>query len=80
MINNIYELENKRQYMVVAESNIENRKYVLVMECNYDKDEINEDELLLKEVVIINSEIVFKNISSEKANEILPILLSKYQR
>lgn len=80
MINNIYELENKRQYMVVAESNIENRKYVLVMECNYDKDEINEDELLLKEVVIINSEIVFKNISSEKANEILPILLSKYQK
>lgn len=80
MINNIYELENKRQYMVVAESNIKNRKYVLVMECNYDKDEINEDELLLKEVVIINSEIVFKNISSEKANEILPILLSKYQK
>lgn len=80
MINNIYELENKRQYMVVAESNIENRKYVLVMECNYDKDEINEDELLLKEVVIINREIVFKNISSEKANEILPILLSKYQK
>ena len=80
MINNIYELENKRQYMVVAESNIENRKYVLVMECDYDKDEINEDELLLKEVVIINSEIVFKNISSEKANEILPILLSKYQK
>ena len=80
MINNIYELENKRQYMVVAESNIENRKYVLVIECNYDKDEINEDELLLKEVVIINREIVFKNISSEKANEILPILLSKYQK
>ena len=80
MINNIYELENKRQYIVVAESNIENRKYVLVMECNYEKDAINEDELLLKEVVIINNEIVFKNIPSEKVNDILPILLSKYQK
>ena len=27
MINNIYELENGRQYIVVAEENINNKKY-----------------------------------------------------
>ena len=79
MINNIYELENGRQYVVIAEENIDNKKYVLVMECNYEKDEINED-LLLKLVTTNSDGIVFKNVDEETANRVLPILLSKYQR
>lgn len=78
MINNIYELENGRQYVVIAEENIDNKKYVLVMECNYEKDEINED-LLLKLVTINGDGIVFKNVDEETANRVLPILLTKYQ-
>lgn len=79
MINNIYELENGRQYAVIAEENIDNKKYVLVMECNYEKDEINED-LLLKLVTTNGDGIVFKNVDEETANRVLPILLSKYQK
>ena len=79
MINNIYELENGRQYVVIAEENIDNKKYVLVMECNYEKDEINED-LLLKLVTINGEGIVFKNVDEETANRVLPILLTKYQK
>mgnify|MGYP004671743783 FL=1 len=79
MINNIYELENGRQYVVIAEENIDNKKYVLVMECNYEKDEINED-LLLKLVTTNSDGIVFKNVDEETANRVLPVLLSKYQK
>ena len=79
MINNIYELENGRQYIVVAEEDIDNKKYVLVMECNYEKDEINED-LLLKLVATNGDGIVFKNVDEETANRVLPVLLSKYQK
>lgn len=79
MINNIYELENGRQYVVIAEENIDNKKYVLVMECNYEKDEINED-LLLKLVTTNSDGIVFKNVDEETANRVLPILLSKYKK
>ena len=79
MINNIYELENGRQYVVIAEENIDNKKYVLVMECNYEKDEINED-LLLKLVTTNGDGIVFKNVDEETSNRVLPILLSKYQK
>ena len=79
MINNIYELENGRQYVVIAEENIDNKKYVLVMECNYEKDEINED-LLLKLVTINGDGIVFKNVDEETANRVLPILLTKYHK
>ena len=79
MINNIYELENGRQYVVIVEENIDNKKYVLVMECNYEKDEINED-LLLKLVTINGDGIVFKNVDEETANRVLPVLLTKYQK
>lgn len=79
MINNIYELENGRQYVVIAEENIDNKKYVLVMECNYEKDEINED-LLLKLVTIKDGGIIFENVDSSIVNQVLPVILSKYQR
>lgn len=79
MINNIYELENGRQYVVIAEENIDNKKYVLVMECNYEKDEINED-LLLKQVATNDAGIIFKNVDDSIINQVLPILLSKYQK
>lgn len=79
MINNIYELENGRQYIVVAEENINSKKYVLVMECNYEKDEINED-LLLKLVTTKDGGIIFENVDSSIVNQVLPVILSKYQR
>lgn len=80
MIDNIYELENGRQYVVVSEENIENKKYVLVLECNYDKDEINDEEVLLKSVTTENGGIVFKNVEQKEAIRVLPNLLSKYQK
>lgn len=79
MINNIYELENGRQYVVIAEEDINNKKYVLVMECNYENDEINED-LLLKLVTTTDDGIIFKNVDSSVVSQVLPVLLSKYQR
>lgn len=79
MINNIYELESGRQYVVVAEENIDNKKYVLVMECNYEKDEIN-DDLLLKLVTTKDGGIVFENVDDSIVNQVLPVLLSKYQK
>lgn len=80
MINNIYELENGRQYIAVAEENIDNKKYVLVMECNYANDEINDEDLLLKLVTTTDDGIVFKNVDSSVVSQVLPVLLSKYQR
>ena len=80
MINNIYELENGRQYIVVAEENINNKKYVLVMECNYEKDEINDEDLLLKLVTTKDGGIIFENVDSSIVNQVLPVLVSKYRR
>lgn len=80
MINNIYELENGRQYIVIVEEDIDNKKYVLVMECNYEKDEINDEDLLLKLVTTKNGGVVFENVDNSIVNQVLPVLLSKYQR
>lgn len=80
MINNIYELENGRQYIVVAEEDIDNKKYVLVMECNYEDDEINDEELLLKLVTTKDGGIIFENVDNSIVSQVMPALLSKYQR
>lgn len=80
MINNIYELENGRQYIVVAEEDIDNKKYVLVMECNYEHDEINDEELLLKLVTTKDGGIIFENVDNSIVSQVMPALLSKYQR
>ena len=50
------------------------------MECNYDKDEINDEDLLLKLVTTKDGGIVFENVESSIVNQVLPVLLSKYQR
>lgn len=80
MINNIYELENGRQYIVVAEEDIDNKKYVLIMECNYEHDEINDEELLLKLVTTKDGGIIFENVDNSIVSQVMPALLSKYQR
>ena len=72
MINNIYELENGRQYIVIAEENIDNKKYVLVMECNYEHDEINDEELSLAQGLDeeFEEEIEYKIVGSTEANSL----------
>lgn len=75
MIDNIYELENGRQYVVVAEKTIDNKRYVLVSECNYEKDEINTDEILIKHVIVKEDSVYFDNVDEDTAKVILPKLL-----
>lgn len=48
-------------------------------ECTYEKDEINED-LLLKLVTTKDGGIVFENVDDSVLNQVLPVLLSKYQK
>lgn len=50
------------------------------MECNYEKDEINDEDLLLKLVTTKDDGIIFENVDSSIVNQVLPVLLSKYQR
>ncbi len=77
MINNVYELEDGKQYVVLIEETIDNRKYVLVAECNYEKDEFNEDSLQLKEVGTSDNSLVFKNPEDDIAVKILLTMISK---
>lgn len=77
MRNKIYELNDGRQYIVLLEEKIDERLFVILSECNYDRDEINTDELLLKEVFTNSDKIGFKNVDNNEATKILLQLLSR---
>ena len=74
MINKIYKLENGLEYLIVKEKDIDYQKYVLAVECNYDKDEINEDEVELKKVTLKNDEITLENVDENKEKIISQML------
>lgn len=75
MINKIYKLENGLEYLIVKEKDIDYQKYVLAVECNYDKDEINEDEVELKKVTLKNDEITLENVD-ENIEKIISQMLN----
>ncbi len=75
MINKIYKLENGQEYLIVKEKDIDYQKYVLAVECNYDKDEINEDEVELKKVTLKNDEITLENVD-ENIEKIISQMLN----
>lgn len=77
MINNIYELEDGKQYVVILEENYNNRKFVGVLECNYEKDEINDEDIIVKEVISNNGDIMFKSLDDKEANKILIYMIGK---
>ena len=58
MINKIFKLGNNKEYVVIREKKIENKLYVLLCECDTEKDEITE-ELILKQVVGKDNNIYF---------------------
>ena len=79
--NRIIQMENGRNYYVLEEVEYNNKKYVLSVECDLDKDDIEEDDYLIMEVALSGNDIVIKNVNSEKVAKIVSsILLEKIQK
>ena len=79
--NRIIQMENGRNYYVLEEVEYNNKKYVLSVECDLDKDYIEEDDYLIMEVALSGNDIVIKNVNSEKVAKIVSsILLEKIQK
>ena len=79
--NRIIQMENGLNYYVLEEVEYNNKKYVISVECDLDKDDIEEDDYLIMEVALSGNDIVIKNVNSEKVAKIVSsILLEKIQK
>ena len=76
----ILKLRNGKDYYVFEELTHNNKKYALATECNLEKDEVNEEELVVMEVKLINDELVVDEIYDDnEAMEVVALLRDKIQ-
>lgn len=76
----ILKLKNGKDYYVLEEIEHDNKKYALVTECNLEKDEINEEELVVMEVKVINDELIVDEIYDDNiAEEVVMLFREKFQ-
>ena len=71
----IIEMDNGNSYYILNDITYNNKKYLLSVECNLEKDEIKEDDYLVMELVIENDELVIKQIEDDNLALIVTNLL-----
>lgn len=71
----IIQMDDGQNYYVLEEVEYKNKKYVLSLECDLDKDEINEDDYLIMEIVLVENDIVIKNIDNNVDIKIIASML-----
>ena len=70
---------NDKTYYVLEKVNFEDKVYVLLTECDLDKDEINTDKFIIKEVSSSNGSLELESLTAEKFLTVAPLLLRKYR-
>jgi hypothetical protein len=74
-------MENGQSYYVIEEVEYNNKKYVLSLECDLDKDTVNEDDYLVMELELTEDDFVIRNIQDdETAKVVANMLLIKLQK
>ena len=70
---------NDKTYYVLEKVNFEDKVYVLLTECDLDKDEINTDKFIIKEVSSNNGSLELESLTEEKFLTVATLLLQKYR-
>ncbi len=78
MKNRIIKTDDKTYY-VLEKITLENKNYVLLTECDLDKDEINTNDFLVKGLVSENSSLKLLALEDEEVTKIAPLLIQKYR-
>lgn len=74
-------MENGQSYYVIEEVEYNNKKYVLSLECDLDKDTVNEDDYLVMELELTEDDFIIRNIQDdETAKVVANMLLIKLQK
>ena len=76
----IFKLKNGKDYYILEELSHNNQKYALAIECNLEKDEINEEELVVMEVKVIDDNLIVDEIQDDNiAEEVITLFQEKIQ-
>ena len=76
----IIELDGNKSYYVYEEVDYNNKKYILTSECDVTKDLINDEEYLVMEVVLEDSDLHIKQLKDDNLAKIITTLLLSKMR
>ncbi len=71
----IITLEDGRTYIVITDLNYAERMFVMCSEINLEKDEINTDEFVIREVIANGEEVNLISLSDEQDLEAVSKLI-----
>lgn len=71
MKDKIINIGSGEQYYILEELNYEDQKYILGAQCDIEKDQINEEKLLLFNVSIKDNDLVINNVNDQNLAEIV---------
>lgn len=74
MKNKIYELTDDTQVLVLQDKEINNKKYVVVVKCNCEKDEADYKNIMIKVVDLVDDSVVLRDPKTKDEFEALPKL------
>lgn len=79
MKNRIIKTDDKTYY-VLEKITLNDKNYVLLAECDLDKDEINTKNFTVEQLLSDNGSLELASITDEEVKQIAPLLIEKYQK
>lgn len=79
MKNRIIKTDDKTYY-VLEKITLNDKNYVLLAECDLDKDEINTKDFIVEQLLSENGSLELASITDEEVKQIAPLLIEKYQK
>lgn len=74
----IIQMDNGKSYYVLDETSYNEKKYLIAIECDLEKDDANEEDYLVMELAIENNELAIKRITDDNiAKTVTKMLLEK---
>ena len=79
MKNRIIKTDDKTYY-VLEKITLNDKNYVLLAECDLDKDEINTKDFTVEQLLSDNGSLELASITDEEVKQIAPLLIEKYKK
>lgn len=77
----IIQMDNNKSYYVLEDVEYNGKKYILSVECDLDKDTVNEDDYFVMELDFNDDELSIKHIENDEvAKMVIELLMDKIRK
>ena len=71
----IIQMDNGKCYYVLDDVEYNGKKYILSLECDLDKDAVNEEDYFVMELSMVDGELAIKRVEDDNISKIVIAML-----